>query len=185
MPQPQTFTLAELKQLLDGHNEHLANNYISQNLVVARHVVPQVVSDRLAEGPFLMPEMRVLVVKSGGSDVVLNLQPRHLEKGMLLFLAENSVVEFQHIMPETSGFGLSLSHDLFSLALATMYRRRSTDGCVISSCAWNRTRSMCSTVSTNSSTMSRQDLITARRSRCTSSAVFCARWIIYGAAPNR
>jgi AraC-like DNA-binding protein len=117
MPQPQTFTLAELKQLLDGHNEHLANNYISQNLIVARHVVPQVVSDRLAEGPLLMPEMRVLVVKSGGSDVVLNLQPRHLEKGMLLFLAENSVVEFQHIMPETSGFGLSLSHDLFSLAL--------------------------------------------------------------------
>jgi AraC-like DNA-binding protein len=117
MKQPQTFTLSELKQLLDGHDEHLTNSYISQNLAVARNVVPMAVASHLSKGPFVMPEMRVLVIKEGGTDVLINLERKKLEGGMLVYLAENSIVNFQKIQPITSGFGISLSHDLFSLAL--------------------------------------------------------------------
>ena len=98
MPQPQTFTLAELKQLLDGHNEHLANNYISRNLAVARNVRISLIKDQLIDQPTLMPEMRVLSIKKGWAAPVINMMERRFEAGDLVFLdPEGKVCEGSRI----------------------------------------------------------------------------------------
>lgn len=121
------FSLRQLQELLNGYeqdgtrseaeNEALVGNYISQNLAIAREMRPQIVFSQLKGSPMLMPEMRILIIRQGWVEPTVNLTPRHYEAGTLVFVGPDSVVQFERASDDLAGYGLSMSSDLFSLAV--------------------------------------------------------------------
>lgn len=117
MTELRQLNLAQLKQLVEGNDETAANNYITRNLAVARQVRIDLIKDQLIDQPTLMPEMRILVIKSGWATPVINMMERHFEVGDLVFLGSNGILQYKDASPNVQGIGLSISDELFSLAI--------------------------------------------------------------------
>ena len=113
----QQLTLSQLKELIESQDEYLMGNFISQNLAVARNIRLEMVKKQFSSGPVMMPEMRILIIKQGWVKPTLNLIERHLATGDLVFLAANGVVEYRDAADDVGGIGISMSADLFSLAI--------------------------------------------------------------------
>ena len=113
------FTLKQLGELLLGDsNEQLLDDYISENLIVARNPPVARLLSQLTEDTYVLPEMRVMVLTRGSAEPVINLMPRHFEAGQVIFLSHNSIVQMGDYTPDVQGFGISLTDELASLALA-------------------------------------------------------------------
>ena len=113
------FTLKQLSELLLGdNNDQLLDDYISENLIVARNPPVNRLLAQLSEDTYVLPEMRVMVLKHGAAEPVVNLIPRRFEAGQLIFLSHNSIVQMGDFTPDVQGFGISLTDELASLALA-------------------------------------------------------------------
>lgn len=113
----QQFTLAQLKQLIEGNDEQLVGNYISQNLVIARNVRISFVRAQLSDIPTVMPEMRMFIVRQGWAMPIINLIGRRYEAGDLVFLSPNTIFQHRELSNDLQGIGISMSDDLFSLAI--------------------------------------------------------------------
>ena len=116
------FSLTLLQELLNddkqnGDNDALVSNYISQNLAVVRQMLPEIVHGKLADSPMLMPEMRIIIIRQGWLEPTINLTPRHYEAGTLIFGGPDSIVQIERVSDDLSDFGLSMSSDLFTLAV--------------------------------------------------------------------
>ena len=110
-------SLAQLKQLIEGKDEDLANNYISHNMAVARNVRLNLIKDQIVGQPTLMPEMRILMIKNGWAEPVINMMERRFETGDLVFLGTNGILQYKDASSDVQGIGLSISDELFSLAI--------------------------------------------------------------------
>lgn len=117
MAEMRKLSLAQFKQLIEGEDEVLANNYISRNLAVARNVRIDLIKTQIADQPTLMPEMRILILKSGWASPVINMMERHFEAGDLVFLGTNGIIQYKEASSNVQGIGLSISDELFSLAI--------------------------------------------------------------------
>ncbi|MBR5169195.1 MAG: helix-turn-helix domain-containing protein [Muribaculaceae bacterium] len=123
MAELRQLNLAQLKQLVEGNDETLANNYISRNLAVARNVRIDLIKDQLSEQPTLMPEMRILIIKKGWTAPIINMMERRIEVGDLVFLGSNGILQYKDAAPDVQGIGLSISDELFSLAIGNRIPR--------------------------------------------------------------
>ena len=117
MEELRQLNLAQLKQLVEGKDENLANNYISRNLAVARNVRLNLIKEQIKEQPTLMPEMRILMIKNGWANPVINMMERRFEVGDLVFLGTNGILQYKDASSAVQGIGLSISDELFSLAV--------------------------------------------------------------------
>ena len=123
MAELRQLSLSQLKQLVEGKDQAIANNYITKNLAVARDVRLDLIKEQLIDGPTLMPEMRILIIKQGWSQPVINMMERHLEVGDLVFLGTNGILQYQDASSDVQGIGLSISDELFSLAIGNRIPR--------------------------------------------------------------
>lgn len=117
MAELRQLNLSQLKQIVESKDETIASNYISQNLAVARNVQLDLIKDQLSNGPTLMPEMRILIIKQGWSQPAINMMERHLEAGDLMFLGTNGIIQYLDASSDVQGIGLSISDELFTLAI--------------------------------------------------------------------
>lgn len=117
MDKLRQLNLAQLKQLIEGKNENLANNYISQNLAIARDARIELVKDQIIGQPTLMPEMRILMIRNGWANPIINMMERRFEVGDLVFLGTNGILQYKDASSDVQGIGLSISDELFSLAV--------------------------------------------------------------------
>jgi AraC-like DNA-binding protein len=117
MDKLRQLSLAQLKQLIEGKNENLANNYISQNLAIARDARIELVKDQIIGQPTLMPEMRILIIRNGWANPIINMMERRFEVGDLVFLGTNGILQYKDASSDVRGIGLSISDELFSLAV--------------------------------------------------------------------
>ena len=117
MAEMRQLNLAQLKQLIEGKDEVLANNYISRNLAVARNVRLDLIKDQIVDQPTLMPEMRILIIKNGWAAPIINMMERRFEPGDLVFLGTNGILQYRDASDDVQGIGLSVSDELFSLAI--------------------------------------------------------------------
>ena len=120
MAELRQFNLAQLKQLVEGKDEALANNFISNNLVIARNVRIDLIKDQLIDQPTLLPEMRILIIKQGWACPVINMIERRLEVGDMVFLGSNGILQVKESSSDVQGIGLSISDELFSLAIGNL-----------------------------------------------------------------
>jgi len=117
MAEMRQLNLAQLKQLIEGKDEDLANNYISRNMAVARNVRLNLIKEQIVDQPTLMPEMRILIIKNGWARPVINMMERRFEAGDLVFLGTNGILQYKDASSDVQGIGLSISDELFSLAI--------------------------------------------------------------------
>ena len=117
MEELRQLNLAQLKQLVEGKDEELANNYISRNLAVARNVRLSLIVEQLKDQPTLMPEMRILIIKNGWANPIINMMERRFEVGDLIFLGTNGILQYKDASSNVQAIGLSISDELFSLAV--------------------------------------------------------------------
>ena len=123
MAELRQLNLVQLKQLVEGNDEPLANNYISRNLAVARNVRLELIKDQITDQPTLMPEMRILIIKKGWTTPVINMMERRLETGDLMFLGSNGILQYKGAAADIQGIGFSISDELFSLAIGNRIPR--------------------------------------------------------------
>lgn len=117
MTHMQHFSNTNLRQILLDNDISLANNYVSQNIAIARDVQSAIISESIGHGPFIMEEMRILILKRGSARPVLNLVEQQFQALDVIFLGAKGIVHFKDISPDIQGIGLSLSDDLFSMAV--------------------------------------------------------------------
>lgn len=123
MAELRQLNLTQLKQLVEGNDETAANNYISRNLAVARDIRIGLIKDQLVDQPTLLPEMRLLIIKNGWTAPVINMMERRFEAGDLIFLGSNGILQYRGAAPDVQGIGLSISDELFSLAIGNRIPR--------------------------------------------------------------
>ena len=117
MAEMRQLNLAQLKQLVEGKDENLANNYISRKMAVARNVRLDLIKEQIVDQPTLMPEMRIHIIKNGWARPVINMIERRFEAGDLVFLGTNGILQYKDASSDVQGIGLSISDELFSLAI--------------------------------------------------------------------
>lgn len=117
MAEMRQLNLAQLKQLVEGKDENLANNYISRKMAVARNVRLDLIKEQIVDQQTLMPEMRILIIKNGWARPVINMIERRFEAGDLVFLGTNGILQYKDASSDVQGIGLSISDELFSLAI--------------------------------------------------------------------
>lgn len=131
MERLEQFDLDQLSQILDAGNrwvasddarkgkEQLVSEYLSRHLLVVRNPPIGRLLSRLTGDTFVMPEMRVIILKRGSASPTVNLTPHRFEAGQMIFLSQNSIVQIQGYSEDVEGFGLSLTDEIVSLALPT------------------------------------------------------------------
>ncbi len=120
MAQLKQFDLTQLKQLIENNDEHLANNYITQNLAVARNIRVGLVQKQFKDSPTVLPEMRLILVKQGWARTTLNLMEHRMAAGDLVFLGTNGIIQYQEASDDIQAIGFSCSDELFQLAIGHM-----------------------------------------------------------------
>ena len=123
MAELRQLNLTQLKQLIEGNDEAAANNYITRNLAVSRDVRLSLIKEQLVDQPTLMPEMRILLIKNGWATPVINMMQRRFEAGDLVFLGSNGILQYKDASADIQGIGLSISDELFSLAIGNRIPR--------------------------------------------------------------
>ena len=115
----QHLSLSQIRQLLNDDSEQLTNNYITKNLAVVRQVPADIMKMQSAEGPLILPEMRIFIVREGWVEPELNLTPHRLEAGELVFVGPDGIIQVGNMSPDASGFALSMNNELFGLAIGS------------------------------------------------------------------
>ena len=123
MAELRQLNLTQLKQLIEGSDQHLANNYITRNLAVARNARISLIKEQIMNQPTLMPEMRILIIMNGWASPVINMMERRFEAGDLVFLSTNGILQYKDASSDVQGIGLSISDELFSLAIGNRIPR--------------------------------------------------------------
>lgn len=113
----QKFTLSQLVDMLADQHSVNSSNYLSRNLLVARDVNPNVFASHFLNQTIVLTEMRVLVITEGWAEPIVNLVPKHIGAGDLIHLSANSIVQFTNFSTDVKGFGVSMSDELFALAV--------------------------------------------------------------------
>ena len=115
------FGLRQLSELLNGDDDsRLLDDYISENLVVARNPPVTQLLARLSSDTYVLPEIRVMIVTQGDAWPTVILIPRHFQAGQAVFLSRNSIVRMGEFTDDVRGFGLSMTDELAGLAFPTL-----------------------------------------------------------------
>ena len=117
MAELRQLNLTQLKQLIEGKDEDLANNYISRNVAVVRNVRLNLIKAQIEGQATLMPEMRILIIKNGWTVPIINMVERRFEAGDLVFLGSNGLLQYKDASSDVQAMGLTISDELFSLAI--------------------------------------------------------------------
>lgn len=109
-------SLLQFKFLLDETEEQEVRVYVNRNVGVVKRLVPSATL-RFAQHPFVLEEMRVMMLRQGRARIVVNLLPLELHGGELLFLAPHATIEVLEYSPDIEGQGFSMTGELFALAM--------------------------------------------------------------------
>lgn len=109
-------SLLQVKSVIEEHNEREKHAYVNRNVAVVKHAGPWL-AQSFARYPFVLEEMRVLIVKRGEAHPIVNLLPLDIYAGELVFLDKNTTVEVHNLSQDLEGEGFSMSDEVFRLAV--------------------------------------------------------------------
>lgn len=111
----KTLSLSSLRDLAGQFDEERIRGYVSHNLAVARIWSNDLARHFLSQ-PFMMDELRILVLQKGHVDVRVNMVDHRIEAGSLIFIGRYVVTEIMHVSDDIHGFVLSLSDEMLRLS---------------------------------------------------------------------
>jgi len=108
-------TLSSLNELAGKFDEERIRSYVSHNLATARIWSNELASHFLSQ-PFMMDEIRVLVLQKGYVDVRINMIEHRVDAGSVVFVGRYVVTEITEVGDDIQAFVLSMSDELLRLA---------------------------------------------------------------------
>lgn len=108
-------TLSSLNELAGKFDEERIRAYVSHNLATARIWSNELASHFLSQ-PFMMDEIRVLVLQKGYVDVRINMIEHRVDAGSVVFVGRYVVTEITEVGDDIQAFVLSMSDELLRLA---------------------------------------------------------------------
>ncbi|MGN0281108.1 MAG: helix-turn-helix domain-containing protein [Prevotella sp.] len=108
-------TLSSLHDIANNFDEEHVRAYVSHNLAMAR-IWSNDLARHFMSQPFLMDEIRILVLKKGHVDVRVNMVDHHIEPGNLKFVGRYVVTEIVDVSDDIQGFVVSMSDEFLRLA---------------------------------------------------------------------
>lgn len=108
-------TLSTLNELAGKFDEERIRSYVSHNLATARIWSNELASHFLSQ-PFMMDEIRVLVLQKGYVDVRINMIEHRVDAGSVVFVGRYVVTEITEVGDDIQAFVLSMSDELLRLA---------------------------------------------------------------------
>ena len=114
--QLKKLSLSSLRDLASQMDEAREKSYISHNLAVARIWTNDLARLFLSQ-PFMMNELRILVLRKGYVDVRVNMIDQRIEEGRLIFIGRYVVTEIIRVSDEIQGLVLSISDEMLRLSV--------------------------------------------------------------------
>lgn len=109
-------TLSSFNELFARFSEEDIKSYVSHNMAMARIWNKDLVSHLLSQ-PFMMDEIRILVLQKGYVNVSVNMVSHRIEAGTMVFVGRYVVTELTDVSDDVQAFVLSMSDELLRLAL--------------------------------------------------------------------
>lgn len=112
-------TLSSFNELFARFSEEDIKSYVSHNMAMARIWNKDLVSHLLSQ-PFMMDEIRLLVLQRGYVNVSVNMVSHRVEPGTMVFVGRYVVTEITDVSDGIQGFVLSMSDELLRLAVGNV-----------------------------------------------------------------
>ena len=112
----KTLSLSYLGNLASQLDENRGKSYVSHNLAMARIWTNNLARHFLSQ-PFMMNELRILVLRKGYVYVRVNMLEQRIEADTLIFIGRYVVTEIMHVSDDIQGFVLSLSDEMLRLSV--------------------------------------------------------------------
>lgn len=109
-------TLSSFYELAEKFDEEHIKAYVSHNLAMARLWSNELARHFLSQ-PFVMDEVRIIVLRKGHVDVRVNMLDHRIEAGTLMFVGRYVVTEIKAVDDDIQGLVLSMSDELLRLAV--------------------------------------------------------------------
>jgi len=112
-------TLSSFNELFARFSEEDIKSYVSHNMAMARIWNKDLVSHLLSQ-PFMMDEIRILVLQRGYVNVSVNMVSHRIEAGTMVFVGRYVVTELTDVSDDIQAFVLSMSDELLRLAVGNV-----------------------------------------------------------------
>lgn len=109
-------TLSSLRELAGMFDDERIRSYVTNNLAMARLWSNELARHFLSQ-PFMMDEIRILVLQRGYVNVSVNMVSHRVEAGTMVFVGRYVVTEITDVSDDIQAFVLSMSDELLRLAL--------------------------------------------------------------------
>lgn len=112
-------TLSSLRELAGTFDDERIRSYVTNNLAMARLWSNELARHFLSQ-PFMMDEIRILVLQRGYVNVSVNMVSHRVESGTMVFVGRYVVTEITDVSDGIQGFVLSMSDELLRLAVGNV-----------------------------------------------------------------
>lgn len=112
-------TLSSFNELFARFSEEDIKSCVSHNMAMARIWNKDLVSHLLSQ-PFMMDEIRILVLQRGYVNVSVNMVSHRIETGTMVFVGRYVVTELTDVSDDIQAFVLSMSDELLQLAVGNV-----------------------------------------------------------------
>lgn len=112
-------TLSSLRELAGTFDDERIRSYVTNNLAMARLWSNELARHFLSQ-PFMMDEIRILVLQKGYVNVSVNMCSQRIEAGTMVFVGRYVVTEITDVSDGIQGFVLSMSDELLRLAVGNV-----------------------------------------------------------------
>lgn len=109
-------TLSSLRELAGKFDDERIRSYVTNNFAMARLWSNELARHFLSQ-PFMMDEIRILVLQKGYVNVSVNMVSQRVEAGTMVFVGRYVVTEITDVSDDIQAFVLSMSDELLRLAL--------------------------------------------------------------------
>ncbi|MDO5526632.1 MAG: helix-turn-helix domain-containing protein [Prevotella sp.] len=112
-------TLSSLRELAGTFDDERIRSYVTNNLAMARLWSNELARHFLSQ-PFMMDEIRILVLQKGYVNVSVNMVSHRVEAGTMVFVGRYVVTEITDVSDGIQAFVLSMSDELLRLAVGNV-----------------------------------------------------------------
>lgn len=112
-------TLSSLRELAGTFDDERIRSYVTNNLAMARLWSNELARHFLSQ-PFMMDEIRILVLQRGYVNVSVNMVSHRIEAGTMVFVGRYVVTEITDVSDGIQAFVLSMSDELLRLAVGNV-----------------------------------------------------------------
>lgn len=112
-------TLSSLRELAGTFDDERIRSYVTSNLAMARLWSNELARHFLSQ-PFMMDEIRILVLQRGYVNVSVNMVSHRVEPGTMVFVGRYVVTELTDVSDDIQAFVLSMSDELLRLAVGNV-----------------------------------------------------------------